>query len=71
LLDSDRLSKEDIQAILEAREAKEKEEKEKGAAELFTILDGQHSGMNRKFVFDMFGPAEDEGDREDDEPPAA
>jgi hypothetical protein len=62
----DRLSSEEMQMILEAREAKEKESREKGAAELFKILDEPQSGMSRKFTFDMFG-----SEAEDDEPPAA
>lgn len=55
--DSSGLTKEDIEAIVAARETKEKESREKGAAELFKILDRPqaNAGMSRKFTFGMFG----------------
>jgi hypothetical protein len=61
LLDRDRLSKEDVEAILAAREARESDQREKGAAELLKILETPSRG-SQAFTFDMFGSEEDEDD---------
>jgi hypothetical protein len=57
------LSREDMEAILAARAAKEKEAQAKGATELFKILDTPQSGMSRKFTFDMFGSGDEDDER--------
>jgi hypothetical protein len=63
LLDRDRLSKEDVEAILAAREARESDQREKGAAELLKILETPSRG-SRAFTFNMFGSSdEDEAEK--------
>lgn len=47
------LSRDEIQEILEAREAKERASEEKGARELAEILTRPHSGMSRRVTIEM------------------
>lgn len=47
------LSREDIRAILEAREAKEETTQSKGADQLAQILAAPQSGNSRKFTLRM------------------
>ena len=69
MLDRDEpLSREDIQAILEAREAKRRNLEEMGAKQLLEVLNAPGSGMSRRFTFNMTG---DEDEADDDRPPAA
>jgi hypothetical protein len=60
----DRLSSEELGAILEAREQKQHAAEERGAKQLVEILTRPQSGMSRKYTFDMLADA-------DDRPPAA
>ena len=62
------LSREDVEAIIAAREARGRDAKEKGAKQLLEVLNTPHSGMSKKYIFNMFGN-DDEAD--DDMPPAA
>ncbi len=56
MLDRDApLSREDIEAILLAREVKGRAAEEKGAKQLAEILTRPQSGMSRKFTFDLVG----------------
>jgi hypothetical protein len=61
------LSREDIQAIIAARKARERDLKERGAKQLLEVLNAPQSGMSRRFTFNMTG--DDEAD--EDRPPAA
>ena len=54
----------DIEAIVAAREARERDAQVKGAKLLVKILDTPQSGMSRRYSFDMFG-----GDEADDDCP--
>jgi hypothetical protein len=62
------LSRDEMQDILEAREARQRERDEKGARELAEILSKPHSGMSRRYELGMFGDdAESEAASEDSE----
>jgi hypothetical protein len=58
------LSREEIQAILEAREAKEKDAQTRGAEQLAQLLSTPQSGNSRKFTLTMADEA-DGGDGTD------
>jgi hypothetical protein len=49
------LSREEMQDLIEAREARERERKEKGARELAEILTTPHSGMSQRYELSVFG----------------
>jgi hypothetical protein len=62
------LSREDVEAIIAAREARGRNAKQKGAKQLLEVLTRPQSDMSKKYIFNMFG---DEDEADDDRPPAA
>ena len=54
------ISEEDLQAAIEAREAREREEEERGARQLVEALTREQSGMSRRYTFDVFGEHSEE-----------
>ena len=56
----------DVQAAIEARERRGREEQERAAKQLAEILDAPQRGMSRRFEFPMFGDDQD-GEQEDTE----
>ncbi len=65
-----RLDREEMQEILEAREAKRRAAEERGAKQLADILNTPQPSSSRRYTFDMFA-SEEEGeprlDQEDTE----
>ncbi len=57
----------DVQAAIEARERRGREEQERAAKQLAEILDAPQSGMSRRLTFNVFGEAENSEQEEDPE----
>lgn len=68
MLGRDELSREDVEAIVAAREAKERNTQAKGAEQLMEILNAPQPSMSKKYIFNMVG---DHDEADDDRPPAA